>query len=173
MNLIQRDGDDVTESSLNDGSILLIRRYREEDLASIYKIEELCFSSDERYTAQHLELLGRFQNYCFLVAQENVEDEVVGYCIGVIKLTKEGPMGHIISVAVHPDYRHRSIGFRLVMELMERLKDAGASYFRLEVKMTNKAARKMYRKLGFNNVHILRNYYGDGKDAIVMKMSVK
>ena len=170
MNLIQRDGNDAAESKLNDGSILLIRRYREEDLASIYEIEELCFSSDERYTAQHLDLLGQFQNYCFLVAQETVEDAVVGYCIGVIKLTKEGPMGHIISVAVHPNNRRLGIGLELIKELIKQLKNAGATNFRLEVKMTNKAAREMYRKLGFNYVHILRNYYGDRKDAIVMTM---
>jgi ribosomal-protein-alanine N-acetyltransferase len=161
----------MIELTLNDGSTLLIRRYREEDLPSIFEIEKQCFSPDEQYTAQHLELLGQFQNYRFLVAQENVRHMIVGYCIGVIKVTKEGPMGHIISIAVHPNNRHQGIGMCLVKELMAQLKDAGASYFRLEVKMTNKAARKMYRKLGFDYEYILRNYYGDGKDAVVMKLS--
>lgn len=168
---MQRDRENVVEFMLNDGSTLLIRRYSEDDLPSIFEIEKLCFSSDEQYTAQHLEMLGQFQNYRFLVAQETVRHTIVGYCIGVIKVTKDGLMGHIISIAVHPDWRRKGIGHKLIKELMRQLKDDGASYFRLEVKMTNKAARKMYRKLGFNYEYILRNYYGDGKDAVVMKIS--
>jgi ribosomal-protein-alanine N-acetyltransferase len=170
MNIIQRDKKEVVELPLNDGSMIVINRYHEGDLPFIYEIEKLCFSPSERYTEQHLEMLGQFQSYCFLVAQENTESTIVGYCIGVIKPTREGPVGHIISIAVHPDHRRRGIGVTLVKELMRQLKDAGASYFRLEVKTTNMAARKMYRKLGFNYQYILRNYYGNENDAIVMTM---
>lgn len=169
MNVMQRDRKDVVKLTLDDGTTLLIRRYHEDDLAFIYEIEELCFSPDEQYTARHLEMLGEFQIYSFLVAEMN--NRIIGYTVGVIKSTKEGPMGHIVSIAVHPNYRRRGIGLGLVNELMGQLKDAGASYFRLEVKKTNKVARNMYRKLGFVESYILRNYYGAGKDAIVMKMS--
>jgi len=170
MNVTQRNGKDVVELALNDGSTLLIRRYNEADLAFIYEIEELSFSESERYTAQHLEMLGQFQSYCFLVAQENIRYTIIGYCIGVIKLTKEGQMGHIISIAVHPNHRRRGIGIGLAKTLMGHLQELGATFFQLEVKMTNKAARGMYRKLGFVEEYILRNYYGDGKDAVLMRM---
>ncbi len=169
MNLIQKDRQEVAELTLKDGVMIIIRPYDQKDLSSIYEIERNCFSESERYTEQHLEMLGEFKRYCFLVAQENLGNTIVGYCIGVIKSTREGKIGHIISVAVHPNYRRRGIGIGLVKELMRRLKDA-ATYFRLEVKMTNNAARKFYCKLGFNYEYILRNYYGKGKDAVVMRM---
>ena len=171
MNLIHKDKKDVSELTLKDGAMIFIRSYNQKDLSSIYEIERNCFSESERYTEQHLEMLGEFKHYSFLVALENVGHTIVGYCIGVIKSTREGKMGHIVSVAVHPNYRRRGIGRGLVKELMRQLKDAGATQFRLEVKMTNKSGREMYRKLGFNYEYILRNYYGEGKDAVVMKMN--
>ncbi len=169
MNLMQNERNEEAESAIKDGATIIIRPYNQKDLPSIYEIEKICFSESERYTRQHLEMLGEFKRYFFLVAQENVGSSIIGYCIGVIKSTREGKLGHIISVAVHPNYRRRGIGIGLVKELMRRLKDA-ATYFRLEVKMTNNAARKFYCKLGFNYEYILRNYYGKGKDAVVMRM---
>ncbi|WP_287584864.1 ribosomal protein S18-alanine N-acetyltransferase [Candidatus Borrarchaeum sp.] len=170
MNLLQNDKNEGAESAIKEEATIIIRPYTQKDLPSIYEIEKNCFSESERYTRQHLEMLGDFKRYFFLVAQENEGSSIIGYCIGVLKSSREGTVGHIISVAVHPNNRRLGIGLELINELITQLKNAGATSFRLEVKMTNKAAREMYRKLGFNYVHILRNYYGDGKDAIVMKM---
>ena len=164
------DKNEETEFAIKEGTTIIIRPYNQKDLPAIYEIEKNCFSEDERYTRQHLEMLGDFKRYFFLVAQENEGTSIIGYCIGVLKSSREGTIGHIISVAVHPNKRRLGIGIGLTKELIKELKNAGATIFRLEVKMTNRAAREMYRKLGFNNEYILRNYYGNGKDAILMKM---
>lgn len=170
MNLMHNDKNEGNESAIKEGSKIIIRPYNQKDLPSIYEIEKNSFLESERYTRQHLEMLGDFKRYFFLVAQENEGSSIIGYCIGVLKSSREGTVGHIISVAVHPNNRRLGIGLELIKELIKQLKNAGATTFRLEVKMTNKAAREMYRKLGFNYVHILRNYYGEGQDAIVMTM---
>jgi ribosomal-protein-alanine N-acetyltransferase len=170
MNLIQNDENEETEPAIKDGATMTIRPYTQKDLPSIYDIEKNCFPESERYTRQHLEMLGEFKRYFFLVAQENEGSSIIGYCIGVLKSSREGTIGHIISVAVQPNKRRQGIGFSLIKELIKELKNAGASTMRLEVKMTNRAAREMYRKIGFNYEYVLRNYYGNGKDAILMTM---
>ena len=170
MNLIKNDKNEGTEFAIKEGTKIIIRPYSQKDLPSIYEIEKNCFSESERYTRKHLEMLGEFKRYFFLVAQESEGSSIIGYCIGVLKSSREGTIGHIISVAVHPNKRRQGIGFSLITELIKELKNAGAKTLRLEVKMTNKPAREMYRKFGFNYEYVLRNYYGNGKDAILMTM---
>ena len=138
MNLMQNDENEGTEFAIKEGTTIIIRPYNQKDLPSIYEIEKNCFSESERYTRQHLEMLGEFKRYFFLVAQENEGSSIIGYCIGVLKLSREGKIGHIISVAVNPNKRRQGIGFSLIKELIKELKNAGAIIFRLEVKMTNK-----------------------------------
>ena len=167
---MQNDENEGTEFAIKEGTTIIIRPYNQKDLPSIYEIEKNCFSESERYTRQHLEMLGEFKRYFFLVAQENEGSSIIGYCIGVLKSSTEGTIGHIISVAVHPNKRRQGIGSSLIKELIKELKNAGASIMRLEVKMTNRPAREMYRKFGFNYEYVMRNYYGNGKDAILMTM---
>jgi hypothetical protein len=94
---MRNEKNEGTESAIKEGPTIIIRPYNQMDLPSIYEIEKNCFSESERYTRQHLEMLGDFKRYFFLVAQENVGSSIIGYCIGVIKLSREGTVGHIIS----------------------------------------------------------------------------
>jgi ribosomal-protein-alanine N-acetyltransferase len=42
----------------------------------------------------------------------------------------------------------------------------------LEVRPSNKSACKLYQRLGFAEVGIRKRYYGDGEDALVLKLSL-
>jgi ribosomal-protein-alanine N-acetyltransferase len=57
----------------------------------------------------------------------------------------------------------------MVRYLVELTDDNYLSTLFLEVRMSNKAAQKLYRQFGFKPVAIRQNYYSDnGEDAIVM-----
>lgn len=70
--------------------------------------------------------------------------------------------GHIISIAIDPQFRRRGIGRKLVSEV---LKKAGKAY--VEVRESNKEAIKFYKRLGFEKVDRVSNYYGT-EDALIL-----
>jgi ribosomal-protein-alanine N-acetyltransferase len=110
-------------------------------------------------------LLNLYETYpqTFLVALEN--EIVVGYVIsrGV------NSSGHVIAIAVDPEKRKREIGKTLMMETMKRLKRFGANNVWLEVRISNHDAIEFYKKLGFVKGGIVRGYYSDSEDAIILK----
>jgi ribosomal protein S18 acetylase RimI-like enzyme len=45
-----------------------------------------------------------------------------------------------------------------------------ASLMILEVRRSNLEARRLYRRFGFEERRLRRNYYGPGEDALVMEL---
>ena len=95
-----------------------------------------------------------------------LDDTVIGY-IGSQSAIDETD---VMNVAVHPDFRRRRIGEALVLELVEQLKARGNYCLTLEVRASNDPARKLYEKLGFQQVGLRKNYYRNPKeDALILR----
>jgi len=120
-----------------------------------------------------MDLYDRFPE-TFIVAE--VYGEIAGYIMcrietslpdfGLLGLTKRG---HVISIAVLPQYQRKGIGEALLREAMSRMKTTyKAKECYLEVRVTNTPAINLYRKLGFETSRTARGYYADGEDATVM-----
>ncbi|MGQ0600397.1 MAG: ribosomal protein S18-alanine N-acetyltransferase [Anaerolineales bacterium] len=75
---------------------------------------------------------------------------------------------HINTIAVHPEWRRRGIGDRLLQTLMADARKAHARSATLEVRVGNEAAQTLYRKYGFEPVGQRPRYYRDGEDALLM-----
>ena len=75
---------------------------------------------------------------------------------------------HLMTIAVHPDYRHRGYGKALLMALIRASADAGCTYMELECRRGNTAARSLYEAAGFIRTLTKPGYYGDtGEDALI------
>jgi ribosomal-protein-alanine N-acetyltransferase len=61
-----------------------------------------------------------------------------------------GSVGVINDVYVLPEFRGRGIGERLMVECVTKLEAEGINIARLSVLVENKAAIKLYEKLGFS-----------------------
>ena len=76
---------------------------------------------------------------------------------------------HISTVAVHPRWRGRGIGEELLRAMLARALKQGAVEATLEVRVSNIVAQTLYRKYGFEDVGLRKNYYRDnGEDALLM-----
>ena len=76
---------------------------------------------------------------------------------------------HVTTFAVHPRYRRRRIGERLLLSLLDLSVDRHAREATLEVRLSNLAARRLYEKYGFRPVGIRPRYYSDNQeDALIM-----
>jgi len=77
--------------------------------------------------------------------------------------------GHIMDVAVDPEFRGRGVGRLLVQRVIDDCRDGGASFISLEVRVSNIAAINLYRDMGFVETGRRKRYYKDGEDALMME----
>jgi len=138
-----------------------IRTVRKEEISAVYEIERLSFKNP--YPRSFLESLLILANDLFIIAE--ISDNIVGYAVALLRGDE---LGHIVSIAVHPDFRGQGIGSTLLRELLKRLREKGAHFARLEVRISNQVAIKLYRKFGFREVYVIPNYYPDGEACYVM-----
>jgi ribosomal-protein-alanine N-acetyltransferase len=104
---------------------------------------------------------GRTRSY--LVALDG--RTVVGYA-GLISY---GDEAHVTTIAVDPPYQRLKIGTRLLYELVHEARRMGAHAVSLEVRVTNRAAQRLYGRFGFRPVGVRKNYYQEtNEDALVM-----
>lgn len=145
---------------------ITIRPMTNNDVDSIYRIEEDCFVDPWSKESIRRELKNNLARY--LVAQ--LDDKIVGY-VGVWFVVDEG---HITNVAVHSDYRGQKIGDKLVKEMVELCQENNIVAMTLEVRVSNTVAQNLYRKYGFKVGGIRKEYYSDNKeDAIIMWNQLK
>ncbi|MGP7819577.1 ribosomal protein S18-alanine N-acetyltransferase [Niallia sp. 01092] len=137
-----------------------------EDIEEIYTIETMSFTTPWSKEAFYNELTqNRFAAY--VVIEHN--KHLVGYC-GVWIVVDEA---HITNIAILPEYRGIKLGEKLLKKIMQEAKNKGAVTMTLEVRVSNKIAQNLYRKLGFQDGAIRKNYYTDNQeDALVMWVKI-
>ncbi len=142
--------------------VLQIRPMTEEDLPFVQLIEGASFTTPWPPHAYRQELeSNRLAHY--LVAL--IGERVVGYG-GIWLMVDEA---HVTTFAVHPSFRRRRIGERMLIALLDLAVDRGAREATLEVRLSNLAARRLYEKYGFRPVGIRPRYYSDNQeDALIM-----
>ena len=135
---------------------------RKEDLEGVLWVEESSFRAPWTLAMFEDELKNPELAH-YLTAQCGAH--VVGY-MGFWLVQEEA---HITNLAVHPAFRRRKIGERLLAALLKQARRLGAKRATLEVRASNAPARALYEKHGFKLVAIRKGYYDDNhEDAWVM-----
>lgn len=142
-----------------------ISRFQSTDMPRVLQIEQACFP-EEAYPEELFAEYARKSPDLFLVARS--EGRVVGYGIAVLR----GRAAELISIAVAPEHRRRGLGQALLDATLRGISRAGGETCRLAVRASNAEAIRFYERNGFERVKLLRRYYSDGGDAIVMKRAL-
>ena len=125
-------------------------------------MEELCFSAPWSEAS----VAGELDNplSVWLVCED--QGRVLGY-VGSQTVLEESDM---MNIAVLPEARRAGIGERLILSLIELLKDRGSRSLALEVRASNTPAISLYKKLGFLQVGRRPNYYRSPReDALILR----
>ena len=158
-------GSKVAEKNLS------VRQFKPNDLNGVIHINRVCLP--ENYPPSFfLDLHRRFPE-TFLVAEKG--EGVLGYVMCRIETGSSAfrPMGiikkgHVISIAILPEYQHLGIGRALMNEVIRAMLEYEAKECYLEVRVTNSRAIDFYKKMGFKITQTLRGYYADGGDAYIL-----
>jgi [ribosomal protein S18]-alanine N-acetyltransferase len=138
-----------------------IRKIRRVDLDRIQQIEDASFGPD----AYDRNLFAEFYHKCgdlFLVAE--CPSGICGYAITCIR----GDRAEIVSIAVDRPARLTGAASALMDSTFRRVRRRNVTRLVLMVKMTNAPARAFYEKYGFHKVRIVRGYYEDYSDGVLM-----
>ena len=131
-----------------------------QDLDSLLRIESSSFV--DPFSFSFFEEILRSHNCLLLVVDH--QGEIMGY---VMAAAEQGEC-HILSIAVKPSMRRRRIGEALLKALVRQLLEMNIFLVYLEVRENNQNAHSFYRHLGFAERNVIRGYYRDGENAIVM-----
>ena len=143
----------------------LIRSARVDDLAFMAAIEHAVFTDPWSLAALGATLEGTATQV--LVAE--VDGGVAGYVIVQVVVDE----AEIQNLAVAPGHRRQGIATALVLRAIERAVAWGAVRVFLEVRESNEAARRLYARLGFDQVARRRGYYRRPReDAIVLMRGI-
>ncbi|MBL4953458.1 ribosomal protein S18-alanine N-acetyltransferase [Neobacillus sp. OS1-32] len=144
----------------------VFRYMREDDIDQVLEVEHASFTLPWSREAFYNELHNN-QFAVYIVIEH--DKRVVGYC-GAWMIVDEA---HVTNVAILPEYRGKKLGDAMMRYLMELARLKGVRTMTLEVRVTNHIAQSLYRKMGFQNGGIRKNYYSDNQeDALVMWVNV-
>jgi len=132
-----------------------IREMDIDDLASVFHLGELLFTSDLYpylyRTWDEWEVIGMYNTdpeYC-LVAQ--IEAELAGFVLGTIISKASWVYGYIIWLGVSPQFQRRGVADKLVDKIVERMIEEGARFMLVDTDPTNESAVKFFTRKGFGN----------------------
>ncbi|HEX7057770.1 MAG TPA: ribosomal protein S18-alanine N-acetyltransferase [Bacilli bacterium] len=148
-------------SRLQDDGVIF-RSMRLEDIPAICRIEAEAFATPWTAPAFRNELLyNHFAKYLVVEMYGNI----IGYG-GMWVIIDEA---HVTNIAIASEYRGKKLGERLLARLQQVAISAGATKMTLEVRVSNRIAQNLYKKMGFYPSGLRRNYYSDNhEDALIM-----
>jgi ribosomal protein S18 acetylase RimI-like enzyme len=97
-----------------------------------------------------------------------IKSEVIGFII----LQMEGTFtGYIQTVAIKDGWRNRGVGSRLLAFAERKIFSKKPNVF-MCVSSFNKKAQKLYRRLGYEKIGVIKNFIVNGHDEILLRKTI-
>ncbi len=136
------------------------------DLTSLDRLEKECFGETGVAISQLRWLLeGQGESPAFFVrVAHDAADarSLLGFVCWKIKLDQEKPYFDILDLSVGKNFREERVEHDLIAEVFAAAGREGAIGVSVNVPQSNLAAAAFYLSLGFQLLHTVPKYYGDG-----------
>ena len=140
---------------------VIIRHFDPRDSSDIIRIDSESFRTmNPSYD------LFIYMTYGSEIIVADIGNAVVGYVV----ISYKEEEAKIMSVAVKKEFRRKGIGQMLLKDVIRRARNKGIRRITLEVRVSNKIAQQLYKKLGFEVAGVLEAYYSDGESAYLMHL---
>ncbi len=146
----------------------VIEPLREGDLDAVMEIERVSFKSP--WSRQvFAEELGRSWAHVDIVRDQRTR-RLVAFCNYWLVADEV----HLLNVATHPQERRSGHASRLLAHVLDYARRAACRLVTLEVRRSNEAAQRLYRRFAFKAVGLRPKYYvDDQEDAVVMSLELR
>lgn len=141
---------------------MMIREMMEKDLSEVFALEQRIFSKP--WSMDSFRSAYDREDTIYLIAEQ--EGRVCAY-LGIWLGPEEGDL---CNIAVAPECRRQGIAHQLMEAAFELCHQKKINRILLEVRLSNEAARQLYRKFSFTELGIRRGYYSEPtEDAVIME----
>lgn len=140
----------------------VIRKATPLDIDKMRDLESLCFDKSIR---ENFDFVLNSNDHIYLILEDKINNSIVAYAGASISYEQ----GDILSVCVNSNFRKKGYASLVMGELINVLKGKKVEKLFLEVEEENKPAINLYLKLGFAQISIRKNYYGNKSAIIMMK----
>jgi len=140
----------------------LIRDVLADDLDSVTEIERESFKKPWSKADFETEITRK--RSVFKLLEE--EGEICGYFVIYTVLDES----ELADIAVSPKHRGKGYGKLLLAEAVRSARRASVMF--LEAAVDNTSAVGLYESFGFEKVGYIKDYYGQGCDAYIMKLDI-
>ncbi len=132
------------------------------DLPEVLQIEEESFASHWGEKDFRFEMTENPYAKLYVLRKDG---KIVAYCdIWIIFERME-----VASIAVAKDYRKQGLGYQIMQFIDQKGIENGCEFAFLEVRESNLPARELYKKCGYIDLRVKRDYYQDNhEDAYEM-----
>lgn len=146
-----------------------IRKMWLDDIPQVIAIDQASFSLPWPERSFRFELTQNEISRCWVC--EAVENDIPVAIAGMMVIWLIVDEAHIATIAIHPDFRRKLLGKRLLATGLLAAYREGARVSYLEVRAGNLAAQNLYREFGYVEVGIRPRYYKDNfEDAVLMTL---
>ena len=144
---------------------MVVRELRLSDLDDILKIENDLYKNPWNLEQFRYELEENEFSYMFVLENNGV---IIGY-YGFWVMFDEVD---ITKVSVRKEFQGMHLSDILMADCFNRVNNLGCVKINLEVRTDNVKAINLYKKHGFNDVCVRKDYYGKNEDALILSKEV-
>ena len=155
-------GQDAGPARLPGG--MTLREMTAADIPAVHELERRLFPVDAWPLQMFVAELAQAETRRYVVA------ELAGQIVGYAGLMCIRPIADVQTIAVVPEQEGKGIGSALLTELIRESLLRRAEDVLLEVRADNPRAQQLYRRYGFEQIHVRPRYYRDGVDALIMRL---
>ncbi len=147
-----------------------IRAVKIDDVKQVIDIEQSCFpipwENEFFWRIALFEGNAHFENSeIFMDVLSEGNFKIIGYVVCILSMERKE--GHLANIAIHPAYRRRGWGTKIMQHVLKRMKGNKLTFCKLEVRESNEPAKMFYKKLGFREVGRIKDYYKT-EDALIL-----
>jgi len=141
------------------------------EIPSVLSIEER--NSDYPWSQlQFTTSIENSNNLCYCLS---LDGKTIGYLIAMLALDS----ADILNIGIDPYFKRQGYGTALLNHLIEELRKRDIGEILLEVRAGNKSAIQFYKKQGFEEISVRKNYYtknsknqSQREDGIIMSIKI-
>ena len=150
------------------GAEFSIREYRPADFEVLWHIDQRCFPQGISYskvelssfvTRRHAITLVADFRHNQIAAEKAGNPLAIGIAGFVVAHSIRHKHGRILTLDILPEARRSGLGTKLMAACEERLRSMGCGEVYLETAVDNEPALRLYRKLGYQILRTLPEYY--------------
>jgi ribosomal-protein-alanine N-acetyltransferase len=132
-------------------------------LDGVLEIEEAAFNNPTTREWYERELAR--PEVCFIYVLRTPEHPCAAFCA----FWRIADQAHINNLAVRPELRGRGLGLQMLEAVIDEARRLGAESLALEVRRSNVAAQRLYKRAGFREDGVRKSYYTQPvEDALLL-----